>query len=300
MDTVQPYSKEPLAESLNAFLRSLEGKNRSEATRKAYHTDLLQFFIWLKENNSYATSPDKITKADVTEFLTACARRGLSGLSRARKLAALREYYRYLVDNELIIKAPTSGVETPKKEHNTRSYLVPQEYHSVLSAAGGNSRDYAIFQVFLQTGLRVSELCALHLGDLELNARPYPLLHVRMGKGMRARTLALEKKAVQALKNYLAQRADSLSEAVFLNCTGEAISERGVRKVVAKYVRAAGISKRVSPHSLRHTFATQKAEKGVSTYQLQDWLGHANLNTTQVYVHLAKQPAGKVMEQTSL
>lgn len=300
MGTVQPYSKEPLAESLIAFLRSLEGKNRSEATRRAYHTDLLQFFIWLKENNSYATSPDKITKADVTEFLTACARRGLSGLSRARKLAALREYYRYLVDNELIIKAPTSGVETPKKERNTRSYLVPQEYHSVLSAAGGNSRDYAIFQVFLQTGLRVSELCALHLGDLELNARPYPLLHVRLGKGMRARTLALEKKAVQALKNYLAQRGHSLTEAVFLNYTGEAISERGVRKVVAKYVRAAGISKKVSPHSLRHTFATQKAEKGVSTYQLQEWLGHSNLNTTQIYVHLSKQSGGKVMEQTSL
>lgn len=115
----------------------------------------------------------------MTEFLTVCARRSLSGLSRARKLAALRQYYLYLIDNEVSIKAPTSGVETPKKEYNTRSFLVPHEYHSVLSAAGGNTRDYAIFQVF-------------------------------------------------------------------------------------------------------------------------GWLGHANLNTTQVYVHLAKQPAGKMMEQTSL
>src|SRR5881398_782225 len=99
MDTTQLHGKEPIVDSIAAFLRALEGKNRSEATRHAYHTDLLQFFIWLKENNSYATSPDRITKADVTEFLTACARRGLSGLSRARKLAALREYYRYLVDH---------------------------------------------------------------------------------------------------------------------------------------------------------------------------------------------------------
>jgi integrase/recombinase XerD len=300
MDTVQLYSRGPLAETLNAFLRSLEGKNRSELTRRAYHTDLLQFFIWLKENNSYATSPDKITKVDVTEFLSACARRGLSGLSRARKLAALREYYRYLVDHELIIKAPTNGVETPKKEHNVRSFLAPPEYHSVLVAAAGSSRDYAIFQVFLQTGVRVSELCDLRLGDLEMNVRPYPLLHVRNGKGMRSRTLALERKVAQALKNYLVQRGESLCDAVFLNYSGDAIGERGVRKIVAKYVRAAGISKKVSPHSLRHTFATQKAEKGVSTYQLQGWLGHANLNTTQVYVHLSKQSGGKVMEQTSL
>lgn len=183
---------------------------------------------------------------------------------------------------------------------NIRPYLVPYEYHSILVAAAGNSRDYAILQVFLQTGLRVSELCALRLNDLELNARPYPLLHVRLGKGMRARTIALEKKAVQALKNYLAQRPKSLSDAVFLNYYAEPIGERGVRKIVVKYVRISGITKRISPHSLRHTFATQKADKGVSTYQLQEWLGHANLNTTQVYVHLAKQSGGKVMEQTSL
>ena len=173
MDTVHLYNKGPLAESLNAFLRSLEGKNRSEATIKDYHTDLLQFFIWLKENNRYATSPDKITKVDVTEFLATCARRGLSGVSRARKLAAIREYHRYLVDHEIIVKSPTAGIETPKKEQNIRKHLAPHEYHSLLVAAAGNTRDYAIFQVFFQTGLRVSELCALRLNDLEMNAKRF-------------------------------------------------------------------------------------------------------------------------------
>ncbi|MBK9944896.1 MAG: tyrosine-type recombinase/integrase [Kouleothrix sp.] len=300
MDTAQFGSKEPIVQSIDAFLRCLEGKNRSEATRHAYETDLLQFYLWLKDNNSYASSPEKITKTDVTEFLTACARRGLSGVSRARKLAAIREYYRYLVDHEVIVKSPTAGVATPKREQNIRKHLAPYEYHSMLVAAAGSPRDYAILQVFLQTGLRVSELCALRFSDLEMSAKPYPLLHVRLGKGMRARTIALEKKVAQALKNYLAQRPDSLNDAVFLNYYGEPIGERGVRKIVAKYVQASGITKRISPHSLRHTFATQKAEKGVSTYQLQEWLGHANLNTTQVYVHLAKQSGGKVMEQTSL
>lgn len=300
MDTIQIHSKGPLADSVSAFLRSLEGKNRSEATSKAYHTDLLQFFIWLKENNVAATGPDKITKADVVEFLTACARRGISGVSRARKLAAIREYYRYLVDHEIITKSPTTGIETPKKEQHVRKHLAPHEYISVLSVAGGNTRDFAIFQVFLQTGLRVSELCALRLDDVELNVRPYPLLHVRLGKGMRARTIELEKKAVQAIKNYLAMRPEGSSDTLFLNRYGEPIGERGVRKIVAKYIQQAGITKRVSPHGLRHTFATEKARKGVSAYQLQEWLGHARLDTTQIYVHLAKQNGGKVMEQTSL
>jgi integrase/recombinase XerC len=261
---------------------------------------LLQFFIWLMENNVAATGPEKITKVDVTEFLTACARRGLSGVSRARKLAAIREYYRYLVDHEVLPKSPAQSIETPKKEHNIRTHLVPHEYNSVLSVAGSNPRDYAIFQVFLQTGLRVSELCALRLEDIEWHVRPYPLLHIRLGKGMRSRTLELEPKVAKALKNYLALRPASNNDTVFLNCYGGPIGERGVRKIVEKYVRVSGIHKRVSPHGFRHTFATQKAEKGVSAYQLQEWLGHARLDTTQIYVHMSKKNGGRVMEQTSL
>lgn len=130
MDTTAICSNEPLAESLSAFLRSLEGKNRSEATRQAYHTDLLQFFIWLKDSDLKAGNfgPEHITKGDVIEFLAACARRGLSGLSRARKLAAIREYYRYLVDHELISKSPAAGVATPVSHrvilHNRSAAIV--------------------------------------------------------------------------------------------------------------------------------------------------------------------------------
>jgi integrase/recombinase XerC len=105
---------------------------------------------------------------------------------------------------------------------------------------------------------------------------------------------------VQALRNYLSIRPQSLSEVIFLNYKGEPISERGIRKLVVKYTKFAGITKRASCHTLRHTFATYKAEKGVPPFQLQQWLGHANLNTTQIYVHLGKQNAKKIMEQTSL
>jgi integrase/recombinase XerC len=120
------------------------------------------------------------------------------------------------------------------------------------------------------------------------------------GKGNIEREIELEKKGVQALKRYLAIRPQSLLQNIFLNYKGEPISERGIRKLVMKYRKEAGITKKGSVHTLRHTFATYKAEKGVSPFQLQQWLGHANLNTTQIYVHLGKQNAKRAMEQSSL
>jgi site-specific recombinase XerD len=188
-------------------------------------------------------------------------------------------------------------VATPKKERTSRTVLRVDEYTRLLSLAGANPRDYAILQVFLQTGVRVSELCALTLSDIDLVERS---LCVTQGKGMQGRTIELEKKGIQAIKSYLAVRPDSVAEALFLNYRGEPLSERGVRKMLAKYLEDAGITKKISPHSLRHTFATYKAERGVSAFQLKDWLGHARLDTTQIYVHLSKQNGRKVMEATSL
>jgi site-specific recombinase XerD len=211
-------------------------------------------------------------------------------------MSAIREYFRFLEGLGQIAKSPTTGVETPKRERNTRQFLRSDEYTRMLSLAGAKARDYAILQVFLQTGIRVSELAHLRINDVDFLK---PSLTVR-GKGKVAREIALEKKGLQALKSYLAVRPDSLSERLFLNYKGEPISERGIRKLVVKYTKAAGITKKVSCHTLRHTFATYKAEKGVSPFQLQQWLGHANLNTTQIYVHLGKQNAKKLMEQTSL
>ena len=126
-----------------------------------------------------------------------------------------------------------------------------------------------------------------------------PAITVR-GKGSVEREIALEKKGIHALKSYLAVRVDSISPRVFLNYHAEPISERGIRKLVVKYRKEAGITKKASCHTLRHTFATYKAEKGVSAFQLQQWLGHANLNTTQIYVHLGKQNARKIMQDTNL
>lgn len=275
----------------------LEGKNRSEATRRAYTTDISQFISWLHENNIVAKNPADVSKTDISEYMASLGQRDLTGISRARKLAAIREYFRFLEGHEYIIKSPTTGVETPKKEKNGRTALRPDEYTKMLSLAGGNPRDYAILQVFLQTGVRVSELCNLRLEDVDLEGRT---LRITVGKGMASRDIELEKKGIMAVKSWLAVRPNAPYDHLFLNKEGEPIGGRGVRKLVVKYRQKAGITKKASCHSLRHTFATYKAEKGVSPFQLQQWLGHASLNTTQIYVHMARQNAKKVMEATSL
>jgi integrase/recombinase XerC len=285
-----------LAKGLAAFVDCLAGKNRSMATIRAYRADVRQFMTFLHETNMAITHPSDVQKVDVLEYLSFLARKELTGVARARKMSAIREYFRFLEGVGYILKSPTTGIDTPKREKNTRHVLRSDEYTKMLSLAGANPRDYAILQVFLQTGIRVSELAHLTLSDIDLHK---PSITVK-GKGRVEREIELEKKGIHALKSYLVVRAQSTTSTLFLNYKGEPISERGIRKLVVKYRKEAGITKKASCHTLRHTFATYKAEKGVSPFQLQQWLGHANLNTTQIYVHMGKQNAKKIMEQTSL
>ncbi len=295
--TNTPPTPPTFEQTLARFLCSLGGSNRSQATITAYRTDVQQFVAFLRETNLTMQSPTDVRKADLSEYLGHLGARGLSGVTRARKLAAIREYFRFLVEQGLCTASPALGLSTPKKERPGRTALRSEEYTKLLSLAGSNPRDFAILQVFLQTGIRVSELCSLTLSDIDL---PRAILSVREGKGQASRDIPLEKKAMQALKNYLTVRADSPYDALFLNYQGEPLGERGVRKLVTKYVKAAGLSKKVSPHVFRHSFASAKAEKNIDPYQLQEWLGHRNLATTQIYVHLSKQNSKKLMEATSL
>src|SRR5687767_9058675 len=154
-----------LDKALALFLDSLSGKNRSRATIRAYQTDLLQFMTFLHETDVLIAAPKDVQKVDVLEYFSHLAKKALTGVARARKLSAIREYFRFLEGLGLIAKSPTTGVETPKRERNTRQFLRSDEYTRMLSLAGANPRDYAILQVFLQTGIRVSELAHLRMND---------------------------------------------------------------------------------------------------------------------------------------
>jgi integrase len=173
----------------------------------------------------------------------------------------------------------------------------PEEYNRLLSAAGAHPRDFCILTLFIQTGIRISELCELRLTDIDLDAG---LLTIPIGKGMSAHTIELEKKGIRATKTWLHVRPSTHFDYLFLNRDDEPLREWGVRDLLNKYCEQAGITKRVTPHSLRHTFASYKVQSGVSPFQLKEWLGHARLDTTSIYIHMAKQNAKKVMEATSL
>jgi integrase/recombinase XerC len=305
MEPVQPILLRPvesdapltLEEAIAAFTTELEAKNRSQATITAYRCDLSQFASFLKQTNYTAQSVDQVERADISEYLADLGRQGLSGITRARKLAAIRELFRFLEGSGVVHRSPAIGLETPKKEKRSRAYHQPDEYRAMLSQAGGNPRDFCVLQLFLQTGLRLSELCQLKIADLDLKAGT---LLVRAGKGMQDRELPLEKKAIRAIKSYLDIRPKVSDDSLFLNQYAEPISPRGVQKLVTKYTRAAGITKKAGVHALRHTFATIKAKQEVSPFRLRKWLGHARLDTTQIYVHMAEADDKKVMEATSL
>src|ERR671938_475082 len=202
-----------LEKGLATFLDALSGKNRSAATIRAYQTDIAQFIAFLHATNVAIHTPAEVKRLDVMEYLTHCAKRELTGIARARKLSAIREYFRFLEGVGMITKSPTTGIETPKREKNGRQVLRPDEYTKMLSLAGANPRDYAILQVFLQTGIRVSELANLRIKDIDFIK---PSITVR-GKGSVEREIALEKKGVHALKSYLSVRPDRLTSRVFLN-----------------------------------------------------------------------------------
>jgi site-specific recombinase XerD len=286
-----------MQDSLSAFVRNLEGLNRSPETIRSYRSDLMGFFIWLAENNLAAVSPDRIKRIDITEYLASLGSRGISGQTMARKVSAVREYFRYLVVHECIERSPADGVETPKREKRIRNCFTPTEYNTILSLAGSNVRDYALFQVLLQTGIRLGELVALDLGDIDLREK---ILRVKEGKGKQGRMIALEEKALKALRNYLSVRPRVYTSALFLNRHQERLGERGVQKLVAKYLVNARIEKRASTHSFRHTFGTMKAQKGVDVYHLQAMMGHTSILNTQIYIHGVQRDDHRVQNQTSL
>ena len=266
----------PFAATFESFVRSLCAKNRTPATLTAYRSDVLQFLTWLIDN-TIATTPAEVSRADITDYLADRHQAGVSGLSRARNLATIREYFRHLVDDGQLSTSPAEGIITPKREKRGRNYLSEEAYTKLLNLAGGTPRDYAILQLFLQTGVRVSELAALSLDDADL-----------------------DRKAVWALRTWQAARPTTGHRTLFTNRYGAPLGVRGIQKLVTRYRRASGIEKRITPHSLRHTFATEKARRGIGAFQLRDFMGHASVATTQIYVHLSKTEAKKLMEATSL
>ncbi len=288
-------------QSLGLFGKSLVGNNYSQNSIRAYTDDVRQFIEWVKGNRIDWDKPVSFSRVDIIGFLNFLADKKATGVTRVRKLAAIRKFFTFLRDNAVIAGNPAETIKGPIREERDPEVLYRNEYKALLYEAQGNIRDYAILMLFLQTGLRVGELVNLKLDDIDIENK---MLIVRQGKGKKDRTIPLEEQSLGALNIYLDDKKGQNGivdfQTLFLAKNGTSMDVRTVRWMVHKYVQKAGIRKKASVHTLRHTFGTHKVDKGMTLPALQELLGHKKMETTYKYVHLAKTSLRQQQEQTSL
>ena len=287
-------------QSVQIFLRALQGQNYSPKTLRAYGDDLTQFLAFVQKNRVDWDTPSRLTREDIEGFLHSLSAQRMSGITRVRKLAAIRKFFAFMAENKILAGNPANTIKGARREEKEPNILYKEQYKALLYEASDNIRDYAIMMTFLQTGIRLSELVNLRVEDVDFEHR---ILTVRQGKGKKDRQIPLVDEAVKALRNYLRYRNTELildDEIFFLARNGTSLNVSSVKYLVAKYVKKAGIRKKVSVHTLRHTFGAHKADKHMSLATLQTLMGHKKKETTLKYIHLAKTNLRQEMVETSL
>jgi len=293
-----PSQNKSTTESIALYADTLRGSNAAALSIKAYMGDLKQFMAWLQTRRVDWDIPYRIERIDIIGFINKLAAEKKTAVTRRRKLAAIRGFLKFCKDNQIIFGNPADTIEGPIREQRDPLVLLKTEYKALLQVAGQNRRDFAIVMLFLQTGLRVSELVNLRLDDVSLETRE---LTVRQGKGRKDRVVPLVGQALEALKAYLKGRTPNLEyNNVFLARNQTSMDQRTVRYRIRKYYEQAGIKKKGSVHTLRHTFATHQVHNGLKINQLKEVLGHKKMETTYKYVHLDRTNLRQEMEQGSL
>ncbi len=310
-----------MKEAIKSFLAFLQyNRNVSPHTLRAYDTDVTQFLEHIAERDGVKPSDVRVESFDtdaVRAFLASLHARGNRRASTARRLAALRTFARYLVREELLPDDPTALVGAPRKELTLPAHLAVEETERLLATPDTSSvagrRDHAILELFYASGLRLSELVDLDLDDVNMASR---VARVR-GKGGKERLVPFNHAAATALRAMTADavripaaqtsssklrtrnlgagsRAQTRTRRpLFLNLRGGRLTTRSVDRIVRKYVREAAIARGISPHALRHTFATHLLQAGADLRAIQELLGHSRLSTTQRYTHL---DVGRLMD----
>jgi integrase/recombinase XerD len=291
----RPQETRPFEHLLLDFLAELEfERGLSRNTLEAYRSDLLQFGRFLEEREESAVT---VAGPVVAEFITALATgdgdgRPASPATVHRKSACLRSFFRHLRREGVRDSDPTTALSPPRRGRRLPQVLTRDEVGKLLSQPKGTKpialRDRALLEVMYACGLRASEVIGLEPTDLDLEAK---LLRAR-GKGSKERVVPLGRAAVKALRAYIGRGRPSLAGAagaarVFVNARGGPLTRQGLYKIVQRHARAAGLADRMSPHTLRHTFATHLLAGGCDLRSVQEMLGHADVATTQLYTHLS-------------
>jgi len=303
---------------ISRFLDYLdEERNFSPHTIRSYEIDLVQFCRFLAADGDAGEmaaddlpdqddlpAPDELDRRilaagplEVRALLALLRNSGLSKSTIARKLSALRSFYKFLVRIGALEVSPVSVIRTPRQDKHLPRCLDIDQVEALLAAPDASTilgaRDRAIFETIYAGGLRIGELVALNVEDLDEFSE---VLRVR-GKGRKERLCPIGPKAVEAISAYMEMRRAGGEGPLFVNRDGRRISGRSIRRKLDKYLLAAGIDPGVSPHTLRHSFATHMLNAGADLRSVQELLGHASLSSTQIYTHLTTRRLKEVYDR---
>jgi integrase/recombinase XerC len=289
---------------LKAFLKFLQlNRNVSPHTARAYQSDVSQFLAHVAAQRGVKTAdilPAQLDRTAIRGFLAEMHKDGRSRATAARKLAALRTFLKYLRREEIIASDPGELVRTPRADVRMPAHLSETEITQLIEAASADTplgrRDAAILELFYASGLRLSELCGLDVEDVNLPAK---MVRVQ-GKGGRQRIVPFNSATAQAIRAYLRDRDGLVGQEgregqdrrerrrhpVFVNYRGGRLTVRSVDRLVRRYVASFSERTGISPHALRHSFATHLLQRGADLRVIQELLGHARLSTTQRYTHV--------------
>jgi site-specific recombinase XerD len=288
-------------EALAAYDRELTARGAAERTRRAYRSDLAQFVAWAGRHGLY---PEAVAHRDVRLFAAGLSESGAAAATVARKLASLRGLYDHLVRTDCVGQNPADLVGSPKQARKLPRVLAPQQMAALLDRIPAHTpleiRDRAMFELAYSCGLRCEEITGLDLEAVDFESEQ---LRVR-GKGGRERLLPVGEPAQRALHRYLETArpallvADPGEPALLLSRRGRRLSSSDVRRRLRGWLREAAIGAGISPHSLRHAFATHLLEGGADLRSIQELLGHASISTTQIYTRVDPTRLRRQYEQS--
>ncbi|MEX1195225.1 MAG: site-specific tyrosine recombinase XerD [Dehalococcoidia bacterium] len=294
-----------MRKTLTDFLDFLSvEKGASANTVAAYRNDLQQLADFLGTLPG-AEGWESVDRSGIQDFILDLKQRGYTETSVARKVAAVRSFYAFLSAEGLVTNNPTEGLTSPRVGKTLPKAISPNEVDELLEQPGMRAtpeakRDKAMLELLYATGMRVTELVSLDVISINVDpTRPY----VRcMGKGAKERTIPIHEQALEALTDYLDEGRPMLvrakdESALFLNRRGERLTRQGFWLILKGYARAANLSPDITPHTLRHSFATHMLRGGMPLRNVQEMLGHANISTTQVYTHLTSEHVREVYEK---
>ncbi|MCB9643628.1 MAG: site-specific tyrosine recombinase XerD [Myxococcales bacterium] len=259
---------------------------------ESYQRDIRKFFRYLQSQQ--ISDLKEVTPTTVLDYLLHLTEDGLSPRSQARGLVSLRGLFKFMVAEELLMRNPCATIEIPRHGRKLPDYLTQDEVEKLLAQPSSSSspspiqlRDAAMLETLYATGVRVSELCSLRLVDLDLEVG-YVVVY---GKGRKERIVPLGQVAQERITRYLEEARDKIlkehqSDYLFVTNRGGALTRQAFWKNIRQYARQAGIERPISPHKMRHSFATHLLEHGADLRAVQSLLGHADIATTQIYTHI--------------